>query len=351
VLLDEVLGAFEGRELRTFVDGTLGAGGHSAAVAARHPEAALLVGIDQDPAALEIAAGRLRGAAGPSAAVHLHRGNFRDMRRVLSDLGVFGQVSGILLDLGVSSMQLDRGERGFSFRFDAPLDMRMDPAAPLSARDVVNSWPEHEIARVFRDYGEERFWRQLAARVVDARGEGGIETTGDLLRALGMEGGRGRAGGRGGRGRGRGGRGGKGIHPATRVFQGLRIAVNDELGVLSDVLPDAIDALAPGGRLAVISFHSLEDRLVKRAFNRAAGRGSVFDDGPGEELWRPGSAEERGPRSRRQSSLEGVLRLELEGERPASVRLVNRKPLEAGEEETRANPRSRTAKLRVVEKL
>ena len=171
------------------------------------------------------------------------------MRERLAELELIdGAVDAILMDLGVSSMHLDRPERGFSFMNDGPLDMRMGPGAHMSASDVVNGWPEEELARIIRDYGEEKHWRLLARRICERRGEAPIETTRQLVDALGRIPGvkKGRSGG---------------IHPATRTFQGIRIAVNEELAVVEEAIPAAIDALAPGGRLAIITFHSLEDKL------------------------------------------------------------------------------------------
>ena len=236
------------------------------------------------------------------------------MRERLAELQLAdGGVDAILMDLGVSSMHLDTPERGFSFMNDGPLDMRMGPSAKMSAADVVNEWPEEEIARVIRDYGEEKHWRLLARRICDARGVAPIETTRQLVDALGRIPGvkKGRSGG---------------IHPATRTFQGIRIAVNEELAVVEEAIPAAVDALAPGGRLAIITFHSLEDKLVKRAFRTFAGIAPASD--------RPLSAWEPQPEAP-----------------PKIVKLVTRKPIVADDDEVGANARSRSAKLRVCEKL
>ena len=343
MLLRECLGAFAGRELGVFADCTLGLGGHSGAVLAEHPEVRTFVGVDKDPRALEIARGRLSagGAAGlraPPAAMHFVRGDFRELPEHLRGAGLPGEgaADGILMDLGFSSLQVDDPERGFSFLRDGPLDMRMDPAQTLSARVAVNEWGEEELGRVLRDLGEERHWRRLAGRIVQFRAaRGSIETTGELVEALGAKGWK-PYHARRGRGPGGGRRAGPALHPATRTFQALRIAVNGELQSVESALPAAIDALAPGGRLGVISFHSLEDRLVKWAFRRAAGQARAA----------PLSKQEKfsGVRA-------GVTGPELGGTDAARVRILTKRPLTAAPEEVEENPRSRSAKLRVVEKL
>ena len=343
VLMRQVLDAFDGRSLRCYVDGTMGAGGHASAIIRAHPELRTFVGFDVDPLAHSIARPRLEAAATESRAstsgrdgesplapppptptptptptttlrIHTVQSNFRHMRERLAELQLAdGGVDAILMDLGVSSMHLDTPERGFSFMNDGPLDMRMGPSAKMSAADVVNEWPEEEIARVIRDYGEEKHWRLLARRICDARGVAPIETTRQLVHALGRIPGvkKGRSGG---------------IHPATRTFQGIRIAVNEELAVVEEAIPAAVDALAPGGRLAIITFHSLEDNLVKRAFRTFAGIAPASD--------RPLSAWEPQPEAP-----------------PKIVKLVTRKPMVADDDEVGANARSRSAKLRVCEKL
>lgn len=303
VMLPEVLALFEPIRLRVMVDGTLGAGGHASALLAAHPELERFIGIDKDPCALEIAGKRL---AGQGDKVELVRGGFDQLFQVLAERGI-ASVEGLLLDLGVSSMQLDRGEKGFSFRREGPLDMRMDPDQSLSAADIVNFWEERELIRLFRDYGEEPLARRFAGAVIRRRGQRPFDSTLDLANLIEEATPKAKR---------------EKIHPATRVFQALRIAVNDELGALERFLDQAIEWLSPGGRLAIISFHSLEDRLVKRAFQQAAsdkvstsGVGGVFQD------------------------------------KEPLVRLVTRKPLGAGEEELDLNPRSRSAKLRAVEKF
>lgn len=303
VLLQELLLYFSQHRMRTFVDATLGAGGHSEAFLTHHPEIELLVGIDQDPEARRLATERL---APWQERVKIVPGNFSHLDNYLSSLHLT-QVDGIIFDLGVSSMQLDQAEKGFSFMREGPLDMRMDPTAELTAAEIVNSWSEAQLGRIFRNYGEEKSWRRAARAIVAARQERSITTTTQLAeilkKALPFQ--------------------KKGIHPATLVFQALRICVNSELDVLEAVLPKAIEWLAPGGLLAVISFHSLEDRLVKNIMRFAAS--DKMDS----------------------SGLGGGLFLDKE----PTVKLVTRRPVEAGEEEVRRNPRSRSAKLRIIEKL
>lgn len=286
VLLDAVLAGLEPRAGGRYIDGTVGGGGHAAAILTAAPETRLL-GIDRDPAALAAAGERL---AEFGERVTLVRGTFRDLAR-LASLAGFTQVQGILLDLGVSSHQLDTAERGFSFQVSAPLDMRLDPQASLTAAELVNELPEQELADLIFRYGEERASRRIARAIVAARRRASLTTTDELAALIS---------------RAMGGQRGK-IHPATRTFQALRIAVNDELASLEDALPQIIDLLAVDGRAAIISFHSLEDRIVKHFFRAAAATGQV--------------------------------------------RLVTRKPIEAEADEQRANPRSRSAKLRVAERL
>ncbi|MEI8364926.1 MAG: 16S rRNA (cytosine(1402)-N(4))-methyltransferase RsmH [Parachlamydiaceae bacterium] len=302
VLLNELLEFFNDRPLKYFVDATLGAGGHSHAFLERHPEIDTLIGIDQDPIARDIAEKRLMPWKDH---VKIVAGNFAEIRTHLDTLGIRA-VDGIIFDLGVSSMQFDIPEKGFSFMRDGPLDMRMDPSHSVTAADIVNTWAEGDLARMFRDYGEEKRWRQAARAIVVARGEKRISTTFDLAdilrKAIPFY--------------------KKGIHPATLVFQALRICVNAELDVLEAALPKAIDLLSPGGRLGVISFHSLEDRIVKNFMRFAA------DD---------------------KMNTEGIGGVFLDKE--PTVRQITRKPVTPGIEEIRDNPRSRSAKLRVVEKI
>lgn len=299
VLAKEVLACFEGVQLRTLVDATVGAGGHSFALLEAHPEIEKLIAIDQDTSALALARKRLQKWEKKVQFIHA---NFGRLKEVL-----VGEVDGILFDLGVSSMQLDQAERGFSFMRDAPLDMRMDPSQSLTAREIVNLWDEQELGRVLREYGEEKRWRHAAHAIVEARTTAPIETTGDLVRLLSPVMGRYSK---------------KGIHPLTLIFQGLRLAVNRELEVLSEALPVAIAHLRKGGRLAVISFHSLEDRIAKQLFAQNA-----LD----------------------KENTSGLAGLFIAKE--PVVKILTRKPIVASEEEVKANPRSRSAKLRVVEKL
>jgi len=280
------------------VDATVGLGGHAAALLAAAPDASL-VGLDVDPDALARAGARLASAGDR---VVLRRASYAELRRVLAELGWDG-ADAILLDLGVSSLQLDEPARGFSFRADGPLDMRMGPDAPRDAAEVVNGWAEEDIARVLFEYGEERRSRAIARAIVRARP---ITSTralaGVVERVLG--------------------RGKPGIHPATRTFQALRIAVNDELAALDRFLADGVDALRPGGRLAILAYHSLEDRRVKETFRRWAA----------DCICPP-----------------GVVRCVC-GWR-ARVRELTRRPLPPSPAEVAANPRARSARLRVVERL
>ncbi|WIA35005.1 hypothetical protein OEZ86_003501 [Tetradesmus obliquus] len=320
--------------IEVYVDCTLGAGGHMEGMMQQHPELQTAVGIDVDPVAHSIAAERLAPLLGRPGAPTLHqlRGNYSDVLSLLSGCAaaggpLVGRVDAMLMDLGVSSMQLDSAGRGFSFMADGPIDMRMDPGAALSAEELVNAAPEAELCRILRDYGEEKAWRAVARRIVTAREAGPITTTQQLVQVVGQTQLRGSSSSGGKR---RGGSSGRGIHPATRTFQALRIAVNDEIVRLEQALPAAISCLSPGGRLAVISFHSLEDRAVKHAFLAAAGRPTPEQEAlvSGPDGWRV------------LDSLAAA----------AQGRLITRKPLPAGPEEVAANPRSRSAKLRVFER-
>ena len=234
-----------------YVDGTLGGGGHSREICRRLSDKGRLVGIDQDGDAIEAAAQRLQEFAG---IVTIVRSNFCDMRARLEELGITS-IDGVILDLGVSSYQLDEADRGFSYRADAPLDMRMDRRQQLSAKDVVNLYSETELTRIIRDYGEDKFAKNIAGHIVRARADHTIETTGELIQIIKAaipaklrE---------------------SGGHPAKRTFQAIRIEVNGELDVLRNSLDDMIDLLNDGGRICVITFHSLEDRIVKNIFRTA----------------------------------------------------------------------------------
>lgn len=302
VLLSEVLQSFNELPIKTFVDGTLGAGGHSAAILEAHPEIEKLIGIDQDPVAREIAKGRLSPW---QQKITIVSGNFSQLSAHLSKLGI-RKVDGILLDIGVSSMQFDQPEKGFSFMQEGPLDMRMDPTADLTAQEIVNTWSESDLGRIFRDFGEEKQWRAAARIIVAAREKNPITTTkqlADVLKPIFSW-------------------KKKGINPLTLIFQALRICVNRELEVLENVLPDAVELLAPGGRLAVISFHSLEDRIVKNFFRYAAS-------------------------DKQDTSGIGGLFLDKD----PIIKPVTRKPIIPSADEIEQNPRCRSAKLRVVEKI
>jgi 16S rRNA (cytosine1402-N4)-methyltransferase len=263
-----------------------------------------LILVDQDPEALQEARKKLESC---DLRIEYWHGNFRNVRSLLAGHGV-GEVEAILLDLGVSSHQLDAAERGFSFRSDAPLDMRMDATGGSSASDLLARSSEREIAQILYEYGEERWAARIASFIVEARKTGPIQTTGQLAeivsRAIPKK------------------AHPPNTHPATRTFQGLRIAVNDELGALEEGLTEGVEALARGGRIAVISYHSLEDRIVKRRFARLAG---ACECPPGLPICQCGARE--------------------------IVKIVTRKPVAPSEHEIRVNPRARSAKLRVAEKL
>lgn len=303
VLADEVLDFLAPRPGQTVIDGTLGGGGHALRLGEKLQPTGRLVVIDQDPAALEEAENRLKGL---SLTIIPIRGNFRNLSRLLDERSI-GSVDGILLDLGVSSHQLDAGERGFSFRAEAPLDMRMDPESGETAAELLARLDERELVRIFFELGEERWAARIARFIVDRRAREPILTTrhlADTVLAAVPKGAR-----------------PADIHPATRVFQALRIAVNDELGALRDALDAGVNRLARGGRIAVIAYHSLEDRIVKQAFARFAGK---CECPPGLPVCRCGAIE--------------------------VVRVVTRKPVVPSAAEIAANPRARSAKLRVAEK-
>ena len=302
VLLDECIEALNIQPDGIYVDGTLGGAGHSFHIAEKLTTGRL-IGIDRDPIALEAAGKRLEPFGDRVTLVH---SNFCQMAKVLDDLGIAG-VDGILLDLGVSSPQLDDGARGFSYMADAPLDMRMDSGDALTADTVVNTWSYEELKRILYDYGEERYAPAIAAAIVRRRETAPIRTTLELVdvirsamppAALREK-----------------------QHPAKRTFQAIRIAVNDELGSVSRAMEAAIPRLNPGGRLAVITFHSLEDRIVKSAMANAA-KGCVCP--PEFPVCVCG--------------------------RIPQVTVLTRKPIVSGEEELARNPRARSAKLRVCEK-
>ena len=304
VLLWETIEGLKIKPDGVYVDGTLGGGGHSAEIVARLHGGGRLIGIDQDEAAIEAAGRKLSGFGEKVLVV---RDNYRNTKTVLARLGISG-IDGMMLDLGVSSYQLDTKERGFSYRYDAPLDMRMDMRQNFSARDIINGYSEMELYRVIRDYGEDKFAKNIAKHIVKAREKKPIETTGELneiIRAaipakMRVEGG----------------------HPSKRTFQAIRIECNRELEVLKESIEELIELLKPGGRLCIITFHSLEDRIVKTAFKTAQ---NPCICPPGFPVCVCG--------------------------RKSKGKVVTGKPILPGEEELKENTRSKSAKLRIFEKV
>ena len=303
VLLDECIENLQIKPDGIYVDGTLGGGGHSYEICRRLSDNGRLIGIDQDSAAIEAAGRRLEEFAGK---VTIVRSNYCEMRAELAKLGITS-VDGVILDLGVSSYQLDDADRGFTYREDTPLDMRMDQRQPFTARDVVNEYSEMELYRIIRDYGEDKFAKNIAKHIVSARKEKAIETTGELIhiikaaipakvRAVGG-------------------------HPAKRTFQAIRIEVNHELDVLRDSLDDMIDMLNDGGRICIITFHSLEDRIVKTIYRKNENPCTCPREFP----------------------------VCVCGKKSKGT-VITRKPIVPGEEELEENPRSKSAKLRVFER-
>ena len=301
VLFDETIEGLNVRADGTYVDGTLGGAGHAYEVCRRLGEQGRFVGIDQDGDAIAAASKRLEPFG---EKVTIVRSNYEAMPQVLANLGISG-VDGILLDLGVSSYQLDNGERGFSYREDAPLDMRMDQRQEKCARDIVNEYSEMELYRMIRDYGEDRFAKNIAKHIVQARAKKPIETTFELSDII--------RGAIPAKVRATGG------HPAKRTFQAIRIELNRELDVLEQSIDSMIDLLNPGGRLCIITFHSLEDRIVKSRFRINENPCTCPPDFP----------------------------VCVCGKTPAG-HLLTKKPIEPSEEELNENPRSRSAKLRVI---
>ena len=303
VLLDECIEALNIRPDGIYLDGTLGGAGHSLEIC-RRLIGGHLIGVDRDTVALEAAAKRLHAHRSKVTLVH---DNFANLGQILDSLGL-DAIDGMLFDLGVSSPQLDDGERGFSYMADAPLDMRMNRDDTLTAYDIVNNWPREELRRILFEYGEERYAPLIAAAIERVRSDRPIETTQELVRVI------------------------KSAmppqalrekqHPAKRSFQAIRIAVNDELGAVSQMMRMAISRLNPGGRLAVITFQSLEDRIVKNAMAEAA-KGCICPPG---------------------------FPVCVCGRKP-QIRLVSRKPIVPSGRELMENPRARSAKLRVAEKL
>ena len=303
VLLEETIEGLHIKPDGIYVDGTLGGGGHAFEVCSRLGNKGIFVGVDQDAAAIEAAGQRLKGFG---EKVRIVRSNYRDVKSQLQKLGI-DKVDGIILDLGVSSYQLDTAERGFSYREDAPLDMRMDTRQVRTARDIVNEYSEMELFHVIRDYGEDRFAKNIAKHLVKRRKEKPVETTGELAEiikgAIPMKYQK------------------KSGHPAKRAFQAIRIELNRELEVLKDSLDDMIELLNPGGRLCIITFHSLEDRIVKSAFRRNENPCTCPPDFP---VCVCGNV--------------------------SKGRIVTKKPVLPGEREMEENSRSKSAKLRIFER-
>ena len=303
VLLDECINALNIKEDGIYVDCTLGGAGHSSEIVKRLSSDGRLIGFDQDKDALKAAGERLKDYKNVT---YVHS-NFYAIYDVLTDLGIDG-VDGILMDLGVSSYQLDNGERGFSYMQDAPLDMRMNRENEFSAYEIVNTYSEEELYRIIKEYGEEKFAKRIASFIVKNREEKNIETTLELVEiikaAIPAKARR------------------EGPHPAKRTFQAIRIEVNKELEIISKTILDGVKKLNKGGRMAIITFHSLEDRIVKNTFK---------------ELANPCTCPSEFPVCVCNGKPE--------------VKLISRKPIEASKEELEFNPRSRSAKLRIIEKL
>lgn len=302
VLLNETIDGLNIKPDGIYVDGTLGGGGHAYEVCRRLGEKGSIVGIDQDAAAIEAASARLKDFG---EKVTIVRSNYCDMKSKLHELGI-DKVDGIVLDLGVSSYQLDTAERGFSYREDAPLDMRMDTRQKMTARDIVNDYTEADLYRVIRDYGEDKFAKNIAKHIVQARAVKPVETTAELSKiiraSIPMKFQK------------------KSGHPAKRTFQAIRIELNRELDVLRDSLDDMIDLLNPGGRLCIITFHSLEDRIVKSAFRKNENPCTCPPDFP----------------------------VCVCGKKSKGS-IITKKPILPSEEELEYNSRSKSAKLRIFE--
>ena len=311
VLLEETLKYLVPERGGLFVDCTVGLGGHSEAILKSSPDTRI-IGLDLDPAALEYSRQRLALFGERFRAVHA---NFREIENVLREAGE-RDPNGVLVDLGVSSLQFDSPERGFSFRFDAPLDMRMDPESGATAADLLQDLPESEIARIIFEFGEERHSRRIARRIVERREQGKpVTTTAELAELVRLAiSGRPRGGPRGGKP--------QQIHPATRTFQALRIAVNSELEGLSEFVETAVDLLIPEGRFVGISFHSLEDRILKRELRRLSGH---CECPPRLPVCSCGARE--------------------------AVEILTRRPVTPSAREIDENPRARSAKLRAARKL
>lgn len=303
VLLNEAVEGLNIKEDGTYVDCTLGGAGHSSEIVKQLSEKGRLIAFDQDDHALEHAKSVLHNYLDR---VIFIKSNFKHLKEKLYELGIT-KVDGVLFDLGVSSPQLDTPERGFSYHHEAPLDMRMDTDSPLSAFEVVNEWPYEKLVRIFFQYGEEKFSKQIARKIEEYRKTKSIETTLELVEIIkdAIPAPARRTGG----------------HPAKRVFQAIRIAVNDELGVFEDAIHQAIEVLRPGGRVSVITFHSLEDRMCKVAFKE---KSQLPQLPPGLPI--------------------------IPEEYQPTLKLITRKPIVPSEEELEANNRARSAKLRIAEK-
>lgn len=305
VLLNECINGLDIKPEGVYVDCTLGGGGHSSQIVARLSDKGLLIGIDQDKNAIAAASQRLKDY---SNVKYVHD-NFSNIKNIVEGLGL-GQdsVDGFLLDLGVSSHQLDEADRGFSYNHDAPLDMRMDVRCPLSAYKVVNEYTAEDLNRIIKEYGEERWAKRIAEFIVKEREIKPIETTFELVSVIK------KAVPKGARA--------DGPHPAKRTFQAIRIEVNNELGILENTINNMVDILKPKGRICIITFHSLEDRIVKNVFRNLENPCTCPRDFP----------------------------ICVCGKKP-KVKVVTRKPIVPSEEELKVNHRSRSAKLRIVEKL
>lgn len=303
VLLEESIESLCIRPDGIYVDGTLGGGGHSYEICKRLSKKGRLIGIDQDEAAIKAAAGRLGEF---KDRVTIVRSNYCDMRRVLGELGITS-VDGVILDLGVSSYQLDEASRGFTYREDVPLDMRMDQRQTMTARDIVNEYSETELYRIIRDYGEDKFAKNIARHIVNARKEKALETTGELIHVIKAA--------IPAKVRATGG------HPAKKTFQAIRIELNRELEVLENSLEDMIDLLDDGGRISVITFHSLEDRIVKNKFRQCESPCTCPKDFP----------------------------VCVCGKK-SKGRVITRKPIIPSQRELEENSRAKSSKLRVFER-
>ena len=304
VMLREVIDGLNVKENGTYIDATVGGAGHSIEIAKLLNADGLLIGIDQDPEALKAAAKRLSGF---ECSVKLVSSNFSDIADVVDHVGV-EHVDGILMDIGVSSYQLDESSRGFTYREDVPLDMRMNPSVEITAAYIVNKEPEDKLCQIIGQYGEERWAARIAKFICERRKEGPIATTGelvDIIRAAVPKGAR-----------------QEGIHPARRTFQALRIAVNDELGSLERGIKGAVKVLGSEGRLAILSYHSLEDRIVKQTFK---------------QMEEPCTCPREMP-------------VCICGLKPV-IRVITRKPELPSDAEIERNPRARSAKLRIAQKL